>query len=212
MSTDSPLGTPTPTATDDLGQPEEPLQIRTADQAMRPLTFDDILQTARLPERRAKICLRADLEADRDALISELAKLVDAEGNLLEQEPDPERSVGESAEARAVELSEQLQALTDEMAGSMRYVRMRGLDSTALAEFNAKHEPKGDEPRDDYNTRLVAECAIEPTLTVEQVQQMQTRLGNLAILNLVETALTVCYGGGVSVPKSPKISLPRRGK
>ena len=202
MSTDTishPLGTPTGDTTSQT----------TTDKVIRPLTFDDILNTARLPEKRAKICLRADLEAERDEIMAELATLVGIDGRLLEQPTDSDASLEDSNEARARALNTRLESITSEMRDSMRYVRMRGMSSDDLAAFNKQWEPK-DRKADatEYNHRLVAACAVEPVLTLEQVRDLGKSLGSNAMLNLVQTAMTVCYGGGVDVPKLPTISLP----
>lgn len=183
----------------------------TPDVVIPPLTFEEILNEARLPETKAKICLRADLQAERDEIMGELATLIGPDGTLLAQAEDAEASLGESAEARARELADLLAGVDAQMRAAMRYVRFRGMDSDELAKFNKQWEPKDKKAdRTSYNRRLVAATAIEPELTYEQVVEMSGKLGNAQVLALVEAAMRVSYAGGVSVPKLPTISLPQR--
>jgi len=169
-------------------------------------TVEDVLNLARLPERTANVCLRADLQADYDAALAELAQLITPTGELI---ADPEAALDENtARTRAQELVAQLKVIRQEMTAHMWHVRFRGLDSEALTVFNKRYKPKNDtEDRTDYNLRLVAETAIDPHVSFEQARQLAVRLGTKAMLELINTAIDVCYAGGVSVPKSPSSLL-----
>jgi hypothetical protein len=168
----------------------------------RMLTVEDVLSRARLPEKRARVCLRADLQAEYDDLVAELSTLVNARGELLED--NQERAMGEtSAQDRALELGERVEAVRREMAESMWFPLFRGLSTDDLAVFNKQHIPKGEKPDlTEYNVRLVAECSVEPKMSVEQVQQIRKKLGSRAFLQLIQAANGVCIHGGVDVPKS----------
>lgn len=169
-------------------------------------TVEEILAEAKLPEKHARVCLRADLEAEHHRILGELGGLVNAQGEVL---GDPERSVGETSAAdRARQLVDRLEVIRHQMSEAMWYPLFRGLSSEALQEFNAKHYPKkpdknGDINLSGYNVLLIAETAIEPRLTPDQVQALRGKLGAAAYKQLVDTAQSVCVRGGVDVPKSP---------
>ncbi|MDN4173916.1 hypothetical protein QWY28_13225 [Nocardioides sp. SOB77] len=178
----------------------------TAAVSARQLTIDEVLNSARLPEKRAEICLRADLQAQYDVLAAELATLVTADGEVI---VDDEAAAGEvTAAARARELDDNLASIRAEMEDSMWRPLFRGLSSEDLAVFNKEHRP-ADPTADmtDYNTRLIAATMTEPTATVDEVQALRRTLGSLAMIKLVRTASEVCVQGGVDVPKSSRLSL-----
>lgn len=177
----------------------------TTPQPLKQMTIDEVLATARRVEKVARISLRGDLQAEHDELVRELSGLVTADGELIE---DPEASMGEeSAAVRAQELNQRLVELGREMAGAMWSVRFRAMSSDDWAVFTKAHFPEADKDgkRDltDFNVKLVAATAIEPTLTEEQVRALGGKLGTSQIVNLANTAWNVCTKGGVDVPKSP---------
>lgn len=172
--------------------------------APREWTIEEILTMARLPEKRAHVCLRADLQARHDDLMRELAALVDAEGKLLE---DSERAIGEtSAAARAQALQAEADQVRAEMLKAMWHPLFRGMHSDEFMVFTQKHLPKPDKNGDveltEYHVQLVARCATDPDITVERVRELRTKLGSRAWAELRETARAVCLDGGVDVPLS----------
>jgi hypothetical protein len=175
----------------------------------RMLTLEELLAEARLPEDYARICLRADLEAELTLIDTELASLVDAEGNLVDD--DEERDLGDagSAAARAQVLADRRRTTHAEMAKSVRFVRFRGLSSAAADKFNEEHGVKDANARRvvEFNDKLVAATAVNPTITVEQMAQYREHLGPRSIKELTRIAEKVCTRGGVDVPKSPVSSL-----
>ncbi|MBB3041224.1 hypothetical protein [Nocardioides soli] len=201
---------PTPSSTmtpfgDPAGAPIQP-ERPAPDATVRQWTLEQILDTAKRPRRRAKICLRADLQAEYDQCIYELSGLIDAQGRVI---VDDERPVGEqSARARASELADRMVALRREMAAFMWYPLFEGLDSDALQAFNSKHRPKpksnGEGPdMTEYNTLLIAECSVEPRLSVDDVRALRKKLGAAAMGELSATANEVCAKGGVDFPQLP---------
>ena len=213
MTTEPTIADTTSDATSDatvggvFGNPDAPL----AGSAVNDLTIDEILARAKTPERTARICLRADLQAEYDELVTELAGLVDAEGRVI---ADEEAALGETTPAqRAVELEARLRALRDEMAENTWSVRFRGLTTDELALFNREHAPKSDDQdMTEYNTQLIAACAVKPNLTVDDVRKLRKALGSRAMGELVNAANWVCSRGGVDVPKSSPFSLSRPGR
>lgn len=206
---DQSLAGPTPDQPADntvFGNPNgaEPPRIEIPDHG-RQMTVADILASARVPEKRASICVRADLQARYDEILAELGTLVNARGELLE---DAEASMGEqTAASKAIALNDELASVRKEMAGAMWRPLFRGMTSDDLAVFNKEHYPKK-EGADlaDYNNRLVAACSADPVMTVEDVAALRTKLNFKAIQQLVRTATAVCTGD-VDVPKLPAFSL-----
>jgi hypothetical protein len=189
-----------PTGSSVFGNPNGPAA---APPVRRMLSVEDVLQSVRLPEKHARICVRADLQAEHDEIVAELATLIDAHGELIED--DGERAVGEaSSRDRAQELGDRLTAVRRKMGESMWLPRFRGLSTDELAVFNRQHYPKGENADlTEYNTKLVAECSLDPKMSVDEVKALRKKLGSRAFVALVQTAVEVCTRGGVDVPKSP---------
>lgn len=176
----------------------------------RQLTVNEILDMARLPEARASVCLRADLEAEHEELIAELATLVDANGELI---VDAEASIADQTKAaRAQQLADRDAAVLEQMRSAMWRPLFRGLSTEAAALFDKQHMPKAKNAGDpvdwnDYNDRLIAATAVDPEMTVEDAAALRSTLGSRAYASILGTAKSVCVAGGVDVPKSPTFSL-----
>lgn len=170
------------------------------------LSLDEIMSSARRPERVARICIRADLEAEYLATLEELSDLVDEHGQVL--------SGGDQALAdgsRAHELVEKAQDLAAQMRAASRTVRFRGMHSEDWDKFWKAHEGPDNKPKDmkPFNEQIIARCAIAPTLTVEQIRLMRTQISPTQYTRLANKAYEACSEGGlgVDVPKSLN-SLP----
>lgn len=174
------------------------------------LDIEAALSSARRAERTAKICLRADLEAELYDVLSELSTLVDPEGNVLDA---GESSLGDASPAvRAQTLSERAQALQADMAGATKVVRFRAMDSDAWDAFEKEHRTADGKAKDmrDYSTKLVAATAIAPLMTEAQVDALRKKLGSRQINELSNAAYAACTQGGVDVPKLPSFSLVQK--
>lgn len=188
-----------------LGYEPDDTTPEAPDTAMRgpglPLSIDDILASARRVERVATICLRADLVAEYEDALAELAGLVNDKGELV---VDPEATVGEkSAAARAQELDSHIGGLRTQMREAAWSVRFRAMDSDAWSVFTKQYLPKGDDADvTDFENRLVAAVAIEPTLTIRDVAKLRKALAPAQITKLVNTAWGACTTGGIDIPKS----------
>ncbi|HEY0889374.1 MAG TPA: hypothetical protein VGE38_07175 [Nocardioides sp.] len=167
------------------------------------LSVEDVLAAARLPERTATICVRADLTAEHDAIMAEMATLVTPGGELLAD--DDEAAVSDQSNAaRARELADRDRRVLDEMRANLWRVRFRAIDSDEWPEYKKKHMPKGkDVDLKDFRTKLIADCAIEPPITEDQVRALRKKFGSGQIDKLSDTAFQACEQGGVDVPKSP---------
>lgn len=190
-SADTPFGNPNGvTATEPIRTP----QLETI------LTLDEIMNSARLVERTARICLRGDLEAEYNETLEELATLVDADGNVLNE---GDQSLGDAS--RVEELSEKARELRAEMQAATRRVRFRAMADDDWRTFDASHKTTDGKIKDQtaYNNEIIARCAIAPTLTVDDVVAMRKKLGPTQIVTLANTAFFACTTGGLDVPKSP---------
>lgn len=207
MNHDTSLGDPTPdqpspAAGGVFGNPNGHQHTDEIPTTVRQWTIEEILNQAKLPEKRARICLRADLQAEHAANLAELATLVDARGELI---VDDEASVGDVSPAvRARELVDRNRVLEREMAKSMWFPLFRGMTSDDLQVFSKKNMPKGEgADMSEYNTLLIAESSVDPKLSPEDVRALRKKLGSRAIQELFQTATEVNIRGGVDVPKSP---------
>ncbi len=164
------------------------------------LTVADVLASARLVERTANICLRADLTAEHDRLMGELSTLVTPSGELL---GDDEASAGDQTNAsRAQALSDRDRQVLAEMRGSMWHPRFRAMDSDAWTAFKKKHMPRTkDADFTDFHTKIIAECAIEPAMTEAEVTSLRKKFTHSQFIKMANTAYEACTEGGLDVPK-----------
>lgn len=189
-TTGHPLGTPTPR----LGDLPPSPQLEAI------LTLDEVMSSARLVERTARICLRGDLQAEYAEAYEELATLVDAEGQVV---TDGDQALTDAN--RAEELAEKIRYLREQMLEATRRIRFRALPSDQWAEFEKSQRDAQGAIKDDdgYSNELIARCAIAPKLTVDDVKAMRSKLGPDQITALANAAYLACTTGGLDVPKSP---------
>lgn len=207
MSIDQTLGETTPTQTAARPTVDPASLAEAAVAGAQQMSVADVLAAARLPEKRAKICTRADLQARYDELVAELGTLINDRGEILE---DAEVALGEKgAVAKAESINEQIEAVRVEMAKSMWLPLFRGMSTDDLAVFNKEHAPKkqGDAVADaEYQARLIAECAIDPAMSLDEVLALRGKLHVASYGSLVRTANDVC-AGRIDVPFSRGYSV-----
>lgn len=177
---------------------------------VKQLSLDEVLTSAKRHRTIANICMRADLQAEYDQLVAELATMVDREGRLL---ATAEEALGETgASARAQEIDLRMKQLRREMNESMRSVEFEGMPEDKWRPWYNEHFPhrsvkaaasKGEEPDiSAFNNLLIAETAVAPTLTVEDVVKLRSTLGAPQMAALANKAWAACTTGGVDIPKS----------
>lgn len=164
------------------------------------LTLDEVMSSARLVERTARICLRGDLEAEYHETLSELSSLVDKDGNVL---ADGDQALSDAS--RVEELSERARDLRAEMQAATRRVRFRAMPDDDWRTFDKAHRNADGslKNQETYNNELIARCAVAPTMTVDDVVKMRAKLGPTQIVTLANAAFYACTTGGLDVPKSP---------
>lgn len=186
-----------------FGNPDGPAVPRSP-QLETVLSLDEIMSSARLAERKAKICMRSDLEAEYLEALEQLGALVDDRGNVVS---DGEQALTD--QSRAIELNDTLRRLQDEMADAMRVVRFRAMPTDAWDAWSRSHHDEQGKVKDvdAFNEQIIAKTAIAPTLTVDQVRQLRSKISPVQFAELANTAYYACTTGGVDVPKSPSFSV-----
>jgi hypothetical protein len=173
------------------------------------LSLDEVLTSAKRTRTIAHICMRADLQAEYDDLVAELATLVDHEGRLL---ATAEEALGEEGgAARAQEIDQRMRQLRLEMNQAMRQVEFEGMPEDKWRPWyntNFPHQrvktarSSGQEPDiSDFNNKLIAETAVSPTFTEQDVAKLRTVLTTPQMSLLANKAWAACTTGGVDVPK-----------
>lgn len=163
------------------------------------LTLDQIMSSARRSRRTAQICLRADLEAEYLELHEQLGQLVTVDGELLAEDA----SMTDAEEVST--LRDQIAALHAEMTANTRPMLFEAMDDDTWQAFEKKHRGVDGKIKDTvaWQNELIAACAINPTMTVEQVVATRGKLGPTQITAMANAAYSACSSGGVDVPKLP---------
>jgi hypothetical protein len=148
--------------------------------------ISDILGSIRRPERTVRLCLAGDLQAEFERLEAELVE--------ARQKPESAPTLGGSQmDPRVTELARQIEELRELMLEHTVVFRFAGLPSKAYSDMVAKHPPKdgskrGDVDMDGYSLDLVASCAVEPKMTVDEARQLSEALTQAQWDSLVSAA------------------------
>lgn len=190
-----------------FGNPGGPVANGTPKPQLQYLSLDEVLASAKRHRTVAHICMRADLQAEFDDVVAELATLVDDRGRLLPRDPEASLSDAELGE-KAQELSDRSVEIRRQMNAAMRRVEFEGMPEDKWRPWYDKHYPKnaridGEQDLTDFNNKLIAEVAVTPTFTVEDVIKLRSVLGAPQMAELANKAWIACTRGGVDIPKSP---------
>jgi small-conductance mechanosensitive channel len=129
-------------------------------------SVEEVLGAIKVPVRSVAICLAADLQAEHDELTERLDRL----------RKESLAKMGDGAEMRDV--AEHITALEAQMRESEVVFKFRGLSKNALKRIQDKFPPPEDNPRglawdvDAGASTLLAESAIEPTMSVDQAERL----------------------------------------
>jgi hypothetical protein len=104
------------------------------------MDLDQLLDSARLVERTETVCVAGDLLQAYDQRIQEMAGLVDAEGNLREQE---DASLADAA--RVEELHREVDDIRGQMDAKSMLVKFRAMPSDEWEKFDQAHRHSGGE-------------------------------------------------------------------
>lgn len=127
-----------------------------------------LLAAAKLPERTVDLCLRGDLQAEWEALQTQLQDAQRAEPTSL---ADP---------APAADLEEQIRQLEETMSASVLTLRLRALNRKEFQDLALKHPPREDHRLDKmyglnietFNAELVQASCVDPQLDEDQWRQL----------------------------------------
>lgn len=165
--------------------------------------IDDIIAGAKLPERTLPLCLRGDLQAEFEDAERQLRQAELAEGDAL------------AAGGAAREIAERIEAVRREMAEHTTVFRLRGLGAEPYSDLLAEHRPTEAQQRDGHELNLdtfpaalVAACAVDPAMTVEQAKRLSQVITHRQWEDLFNTALA-CNRQAVDVPFSLSASAIR---
>jgi hypothetical protein len=160
-------------------------------------SIDEIIAGARLPERTITICLRGDLQAEFEDLERQLSAAEAAGDDTL------------AGNEQARHLAELIEAVRTQMREHEATFRFRGLPAKEYMDLLAQHPPT-DEQRekgqtdanwDTWPTALIAACAADPAMTVEQAGRLSKAVSQRQWDDLWATAFAV-NRSEVSVPFS----------
>lgn len=158
------------------------------------MDIKDILGEIKPPERVYQLCVRPDLRAEWEQAEAELAR-VNAEA------ADSLASTSSAAKAAA----RRVRDLEDQMAAATVPLRLRALPYRELRALYEAHPPREDKDETSWNgdtfpVALLAACAIDPTMTFEQADQLVDRLTN----GQWEDLFGLCWAMNKSTDDVPK--------
>lgn len=159
----------------------------------RKRSFDDVLAQARPAQRSVTICLAGDLNVQVEELDQQLSRELKS----------THASLGSSGRER--EIAEQIEALREQMAEHEVTFTFRALSARKWSDLMAAHpgRPGKDEAfnTETFPDAMLAACAVEPEMTVEQVTSLADSLGNAEFSALFDCAWS-CNQKSLDVPFS----------
>lgn len=160
--------------------------------------FDQILASAKMPEKEIPLCLRGDLQAEWETLDAELnAGRTEQTATLAGPPPN-------------VELAEKIQGLEAEMAKAMVTLKLRAMGRTEWFALTAAHPPREDNVMDriqGFNgasiwDEMIANTLIEPKLDKDRVTKLLDALTPGQVSRVANEAFELNRRDTVSVPFS----------
>jgi hypothetical protein len=169
------------------------------------LNIDEIIAQAQRPEKTIALCLRGDLQARWEDLERQL--------NAIDRDSSDSDTLG--GDSRAADLSAQMADVENEMKAHEVVFKFRGLSSKQYSDVLAQYtdEDKKSETNDgidwkSWPTALIAACAVDPVMTVEQAERLADTITHKQWDSLFACAFAV-NRTDVSVPFSLSASAIR---
>jgi len=165
-------------------------------------TVEDLLAEISTRESVARVLLRQDLDAKYRELERELATALQVDDR---ENRDPE----------APKIARQLEELSADIDAATREFRFRAVGRRKWSDLLAKYPPTKDQLKADQSltfdpARLpaaaIAECSVEPKITIEEAKQLEDRLNDSQFNKLWAAVVDANVGGG-DAPKSPIAGL-----
>lgn len=162
-------------------------------------SIEEVLGAIKVPVRSVSICLDGDLRAEHDDLNRELERL-------------RRNSGGKMADGvEAMQVAERIKAVEAQMHESETTFKFRGLTKNAIRRLFEQFPPPDPNPdnlRWDIHggaSTLLAESAVEPTMTVAQAEKLADSVDDGVWTELVNAAW-VASTGSTTVPFSVRAS------
>ena len=160
--------------------------------------FDQILASAKMPEKEIPLCLRGDLQAEWERL--------DAELNAER----PEQTATLAGPPPNVDLAAKIQALEVAMADAMVTLKLRAMTRNEWFALTAAHPPREDVISDriqGFNGAtiwddLITDTLVEPKLDKERVSKLLDSLTPGQVDRVANEAWALNRRDTVSVPFS----------
>jgi hypothetical protein len=133
------------------------------------MDIEQIIAGARRPETTVPLCMRGDLQAAWEQL--------DRDFDTADKEITEEVTNGGSS-VRAVKIAQQMAEIEQEMRTSTVIFTLRGLSRTRWKELVEAHPPvegedEGEVNEESFVTAMIAECCVEPMMTIEQAGRLR---------------------------------------
>lgn len=166
--------------------------------------IDEVIASAKLPEKTLPLVLRGDLQAEWEDLERQLKEA---------EEADDAPALAGNAAAR--EISERMEKLERSMREHEIVFRFRGLSSKRYSDLMLEHKAAEDDPDaidglnwNTYPAALIAACSVDPKMTFEKAEELCDTVTHRQWDDLFATALA-CNRNQVSVPFSLSASAIR---
>lgn len=136
------------------------------------MDIEQIIASARKPETTVPLCMRGDLQAVWEQL--------DRDFDIADKAITEEVTNGGSPVA-AVKIAKQMSEIQREMQDSMVIFTLRAMSRTRWKEIAADHPPiegvdEGEVNEESFVTAMIAECSVEPVMTVDQAGRLRDQL------------------------------------
>lgn len=162
-------------------------------------SIEDVLGNIKVAVRSVSICLDGDLRAEHDDLTRELER-------LRREKVD---SLAGGGEVRKV--AERIKAVEQQMRDSETTFKFRGLTKNAIRSLFERFPPPDPNPDNlrwnihEGASTLLAESAVEPTMTVAQAEKLGDMVDDGVWTELVNAAW-VASTGSTTIPFSVRAS------
>jgi hypothetical protein len=162
-------------------------------------SIEEVLAKIKVPVRSVPICMDADLQAEHDELTNQL--------DVLNRETNGKMN----GRTEAREIADRLRELEKLMHDSEVTFKFRGLTRGAIRKLQEKFPPPDPNPNrwtwnvDAGAATLLSQSAIQPTMTLEDAEQLLATLDEGRAGVLVNAAWTASTGS-TQVPFSVRAS------
>lgn len=136
------------------------------------MDIEQIIASARRPETTVPLCMRGDLQAVWEQL--------DRDFDAADKSITEDVTKGGSS-VQAVKIAKQMEEIEREMRDSTVIFTLRGLSRSQWQALVAAHPPiegvdEGEVNEEGFVTAMIAECCVNPSMTVDQAARLQEQV------------------------------------